>query len=201
MMYGICMEGNEPAFERALFDAHQTFIGVPTLHLFEVGTAAAATALAMTQYMAQHRPNFLVHTVDIPGGWSYGSEAVRTACASEFRLIASVHPAGAQGTLAGPDWTHPIHFAFIDGCHGAACAAADFEAVARHTVPGSVVVFHDTSESCQGVHLQPHCQTGIQVRRALHSLGLLTGQYPDWELVEETHTPHGIAVFRRIIYA
>lgn len=210
LRYGICMEGNEEAFQRALLRGLEVAQQRPTpcgcspecdstwpYRMIEIGTASGQTTRGMADYVASYDRNHRIVTFDIPGGWSLDPHAVELLAKAYPQIEAVVRPGGGRAALDDPSWRGPIHFAFIDGCHGAPCAREDFLAVERHTVPGSVVVFHDTSKSCQGIHLQPHCQTGIDVRRALTDLGLLTNTYPGWQLVEETHTPHGIAVFQR----
>jgi hypothetical protein len=199
--YGICMDGNEPAFERALFLALRNggFRSRP-FYVVEIGTAAAETTAGMAKFIHGVTPHFEIDTFDIPNGWSLVREAVAQVCANEPRIRPLLSERGAQSLLEpDADWPTPIDFAFIDGCHGAPCATTDFLVVEKYAVKGTVVVFHDTSTSCQGIHLQPHCQTGIDVRRALIDMGLLNNTRPGWRLVEETNTPHGIAVFERIV--
>lgn len=77
-------------------------------------------------------------------------------------------------------------YVFIDGCHGAPCVTRDFLEAEKIVRPGGIICFHDTSENCQGNHLQPHCGTGIDARAAVSDLGLLDGTNAAWEYLEET---------------
>lgn len=198
MPYGICMEGNEPAFERALSTVIHTFRSEPLLRLVEVGTAAGGTTRGIAAYLRARGVPFTLHTFDVPGGWSYHAAEVNEIAAQYREVIPIIHEGGMRTWFTTTEWEAPIHFAFIDGCHGLPCVQADFAALARWAVSGSQLVFHDTSVQCQGLHLQPHCQTGIAAREALQQLGLLDNRLPNWRLVEETDAAHGITVVQRL---
>jgi hypothetical protein len=79
-----------------------------------------------------------------------------------------------------------IHFAVIDGCHGAPCVRRDFEAIERAMAQGGIVAFHDAMPEDQGQGYQPHCKQNINVRQALMDLELLpkeiasTADYAEW---------------------
>lgn len=198
MPYGICMEGNEPAFERAMHAAVAAFPDEAIIRIVEVGTAAGGSTRGMAEFFRATRKPFALHTFDIPDGWSYHAEQV-VAIEDEFvEVAAHAFTGGMRGWVTAMNWQETVHFAFIDGCHGAPCAKADFETLEALAVPGTHIVFHDTNDGCQGVHLQPHCQTGIAVRQALRDLGLLDNTRPGWQLVEETNSAHGITVVRRV---
>lgn len=205
MSYGICMEGNEPAFERAIHTAilatsEDRTYRERVLQVVEVGTASGQTARGIAEFMARElgQVDYALNTYDIPEGWSLNWSAVEQVIKDHPQVRAHVVAGGVQVAMAEHGgWEGPVDFAFIDGCHGAPCATRDFLAIARHSVPGSVVVFHDSSPSCQGIHMQPHCRTPINVRKALSDLGLLTGTFKGWKLLEETNANHGITVVQR----
>jgi hypothetical protein len=200
------MEGNDVAFEKALARAmRDTSIFSWPFVVVEIGTASAGTTKGIAAFVEyayglaspQESVPYEIHTFDIPDGWSFFQKDVEAAQKIYPSITSHVLPGGGRAALEDPSWTRRIGFAFIDGCHGAPCAKADFEAVERHSVIGTVVVFHDTNVRCQGMHLQPHCQTGIDVRNALLQLGLLNNTRPGWTMIEETNPAHGIAVFQR----
>lgn len=80
----------------------------------------------------------------------------------------------------------PLHFVFIDGCHGAPCVAADFLAIEDKVAPGGIVCFHDAMPEDQGQHFQQHCGEPINVRKALEDLRLITDGpvRHDWRLLK-----------------
>lgn len=205
MKFGLCMEGNEAAFEKWLLTA--TEIGDDPFRVrqyVEIGAAAGET------WSAAHtiNPHMASLLIDVENGWSLDSESlarlglIRAKSLPECvemilddRDVLSLF--GASRTLTeGFPTGNVIDFAFIDGCHGAPCVKSDFINISRHVRAGSIVAFHDATPKCQGHHMQPHCKTPIDVRRALSELGLLDNKLEGWELVEETNAAHGICFFR-----
>lgn len=134
MSYGICMEGNEQAFERALHTAARApYFREPYLarvmQIVEVGTAGGQTARGIAEFMAREHGDvdYALNTYDIPEGWSLNWSAVEQ--------VIKDHPQ-----------------------------------VRAHVVAG-----------------------GVQVA----ILGLLTGTFKGWKLLEETNANHGITVVQR----
>lgn len=207
--YGICMDGNESAFSDALERA-MTYAAARNerFTFVEIGMATAATTRGIVSHM---RDRWCGATFDLPDGWSlHLAEAQQNLGAACGKVVSAgqdislddarvtVVLESAADVLASRRWTAPIHFAFIDGCHGAPCVTRDFLAIATHAAPHAYVVFHDSTPSCQGVHMQPHCQTPIDVRRALQDLGLLNQTRQNWTLVQETTAPHGITIIKQV---
>lgn len=205
--YGICMEGNEASFADAVAASWRS-----DFRFVEIGMATAQTTRGIIDQVATLGSAWRGFTFDLPDGWSMNLEQATTNLGQAIGdvVLTPGQPLNGQdgkvqvvlqsaaAVLNGPDWTQTIDFAFIDGCHGAACVMQDFAAVAQHARIGAHIVFHDTTPSCQGIHLQPHCGTPIAVRAALNTLGLYTNAVPGWLFVTETTAPHGIAIFRKV---
>lgn len=214
---GICLEGNEPYFLAYL---RRQLAQWPNGTYLEVGAASGQTFAPVVKEIREsvNRDNWAALAIDVPAGWSFNKGMIEAAVpgllvrvhgedleadGESFRgdhLV--VHPAGVRAV----DLAHwpAIRFAFIDGCHGAPCVKADFEYVEKFCVPGSIVAFHDVNKECQGIHIQPHCKTGIAVRQGLAELRLLNpygqGQTrPGWRLLHEvTGVPHACAFFEMV---
>jgi predicted O-methyltransferase YrrM len=198
MKFGICMEGNEETFER-LLERRILERGENPFTYLELGIGAGETLAPVARKIQDFRrdswPAWRVIGVDIPNGWSLNLPAVEQNL-GELRSKAEIHLKPSQQFLIEDTIQNGLDFVFIDGCHGRWCAQADFILLHRHLNPGCVVVFHDASPQCQGMHLQPHCNTGIAVREALQTLGLLENKLPGWNFLCETDAPHGIAAFQ-----
>ena len=204
--YGICMEGNEDAFTDAVELALE-----PNFVYVEIGLANAGTTAGVLQFLNdRNQEHWKIFGIDIPEGWALNMDYCKNALKDVLHDVLTM----PEGPIDTPDKTatiilkpgadvlrtqfpHEISFAFVDGCHGKACAMNDFLAVVEHSKVGTVVVFHDTTPWCQGIHLQPHCGTGIGVRKGIIELGLLNNMFPGWQLIEETNSQHGIVVVRR----
>jgi hypothetical protein len=207
------MTGNESAFTRHLTESLQCCHPWDAFTYVEIGVAEGKTLAVASQIIyaackAAGRPDaWKAIGIDIPEGWSLNEAAV----AANNRFFGGVitrpytAPFGSASLILEPSqqcltvhqWP-PIHFAFIDGCHGKPCAIADFLALEKLMAPGGIVAFHDASEKCQGHHMQPHCRTGIDVRAALKELCLLP---PDkrggWTFLEEPVADHACSFFKK----
>jgi hypothetical protein len=211
---GICMAGNQSCFLGYLMLQLARW---PDGTYLEVGVGGGHTFAPVVRAIrnSANRDNWKALAVDIPDGWSFDKNTILEAmpdldvsdgpwgdtgaslpgAAAVNSLV--VHPRGVHGIDLG-SWP-AIRFAFIDGCHGAPCVKADFEYVEKFTVPGSIVAFHDVNEECQGVHMQPHCKTPIDARRALVDLGLLGDARKGWKLLHEVkEARHACAFFEMV---
>ena len=180
--WGICFAGNESAFCDALDAALTTNARAPFIYA-EIGIGHGDTIRAVSDYLAQSGIDFEINGVDLPTmqGQPVAPENYQHKDRIKFHLIGAddfFKRWQKAGTTAD--------FIFIDGCHGAPCVKADFLNAEKIIKPGGVVAFHDTDPGCQDIHMQPHCQTGIRAREAVHSLGLLDDTRPGWKKIGET---------------
>lgn len=224
---GLCMEGNEAAFWSRLRSAVE---GLPQGVYLEIGVANGDTFGAVAGYLQSHAHgtrDWVAIGLDIRDGWSldanqiirnfpddriivtcarrwlgepgWGQVTIMRAPQNEIEAFNRFDFSRAAGWAAHQ---HPLGFVFIDGCHGYECCKADFAWVEPMVMLGGVVCFHDATAGCQGLHVQPHCGTGIDVRRALKDLGLLPGhgEYRSgWGFLEEVAgAPHGCVFVQRI---
>jgi len=110
----------------------------------------------------------------IPSKCWYGI-AKRDSTAIEV-IVASTNPANIECL---------VNFALIDSCHCLDCVTKTFCGLEPLTKRGCIVAFHDACEEDQGGHIQPHSGRGIEVRKAIQELGLLSGERPGWKFLEE----------------
>jgi hypothetical protein len=195
--WGFCFAGNEGAFCGALDAAVETQPEGKRFVYFEIGIGHGDCLKAVAEYLEQWivHPDldhareaadgimdFELHGVDVP---TYSGHALRAAEMGRAFTRMELHLVGAEAFFkkwrgGSPD------FVFIDACHGKACVKRDFYGVEPLVRPGGVVAFHDTDPECQGLHFQPHCETGIAARAAVDELGLLDGSRKGWRKIGET---------------
>ena len=198
--FGIRFGGCEEEFEAALKGVAVKFTPFVAV---EIGTAGGTTLRAMTDIVRETLGNlpWKVIGTDLPQGWSldwnetarnfggnlnlkhFGEAKLTDVIDAPYNVPSFYLIDGRQ--FVKSNWNQPIHFCFIDGCHGAPCAKADFEAVEPKVPVGGIVVFHDCGEAETGTDWQGHCNQYINVRQALRELGLLDGSRPGWRLVKE----------------
>lgn len=189
--FGIRMGGLEGPLESliaqhlALCDPTQPYT------LVEVGSAGCTTLRAFKDIIvsaAAPQCPWRVFGFDLTEdkAWSLDWEAIRKA----FDGVPAILREAAKGqeqtyavqqmylwlledprTFLRDQFSLPISFAFIDGCHGK-CAGRDFCALETKVAPGGLVVFHDYGEAEQGTDYQLHCREFISVRSYVHRLGL-----------------------------
>lgn len=160
------------------------------LTYLEIGVARGETFGPAVRHLQATGHPFRAIGLDIPGGWSLDLDAIRARVADLHYAEIILRPSQEYLTKIHRG---PIHFLFVDGCHGRPCVMGDFLAAEKFIPLGGVVYFHDTAPEVQGIlgpNLQPHCGTGIDVRSALEELGLLKWNQtqrtrPGWRMGEE----------------
>lgn len=212
MKLGICTAGCEDVFEeflRASFKTDDDFT------YLEVGIADGTTLLAVAKVVEDVIGYCRIVGVDVPECPVFNPEAFQSRAGGSVDTLMFEAKAGTglsvyllpQGVqrpgVVERILPAGINFAFIDGCHGKACAMADFLAVENSIKPGGIVCFHDACEEDQGSSFQAHCQENINVREALCSLGLISQERPGWELIQEVHgdkarNGNGMCFFRKL---
>lgn len=191
--WGFCFSGNEETFCQAIRD---TVEGRDWSYL-EIGVGNGDCLKAVADYMTSLGvESWRIHGVDLAGlagpaieTSTYAPHSFtirRRSCAMHVPPKSiNLYLTSAAVFLAGNKMQFDM--AFIDGCHGAPCVRADFFGVEPLIRKGGIVCFHDTSQSCQGQHMQAHCGTGIDARHAVTELGLLDDTRPGWVKAYETH--------------
>ena len=175
--FGFYLEGSEQTFANMLYLANQP--GAYVYH--EVGIGQGTTLKAVDAILSQFAERHTITGCDVS---SYRGDALNiTSPDISLALVGS-----EEFLRTAP----PANFIFIDACHGAPCVTREFLQAEQIIKPGGVICFHDTDDACQGKHQPQHCGTGIDVRRALYELGLLTSSRPGWRKVAETHGDQSI---------
>lgn len=174
--WGFCMSGNEIQFCEYLDEAAKGLKEGEKFTYYEIGIGNADTMLAVHSWLSQRGIEHDIIGVDLPN-YSGSATQVRVGGIS-LALVGSETFLNNVSKLAD--------FIFIDACHGAPCVTRDFLAAEPKVKKGGIVCFHDTDPNCQGQHMQEHCGTGIDVRRAVEELGLLNNTRPGWKFLNET---------------
>lgn len=196
--WGFCFAGNELAFCDALELAagppglvrafrEGIVVGRPFVY-YEIGIGNGDCLRAACEFLGGLEIPFSIVGVDLPnysgGAAGFPQWQMADGKLQNPRLGISTVFTGAEEFFAR--CKTPADFIFIDGCHGAACVWNDFLGAEKLIQPGGIVCFHDTDPLCQGIHLQPHCGTGIEARAAVMGLGLLDNARPGWKKINET---------------
>lgn len=214
MNLGICTAGCEEAFENHLLSAVAARAG--RFRYLEIGIADGETLEAAHQIIAPR------------GGLAYGIDLPSSEHAQKYKANRSGLDKPTVMLLDGGiqkeipvGFPLAFGFVFIDGCHGKACAMADFLAIEHFVYKGGIVCFHDACREDQGSSFQPHCDENINVRAALIKLGLLTHEPEDfnqlsvpavikdlqprygWKFLDEVHgdksqNGNGMCFFERV---
>lgn len=178
----------------------------------EIGVAYGQTMRAALECVIQLTESWCSVGVDIPDSSIFSlAECARNLSDFDFQRreedgMAVIVPRHRQALIVVcNDWQwscqHPLDWVLVDGCHCQWCVMRDFERVELHVRMGGEVCFHDTSERCQGEDRQPfhgkHCEEGINVRKALLSLGLLDGSREGWKLTSQVEDGNGCMIFRK----
>jgi hypothetical protein len=197
--WGLCMAGNEHVFTQSIL---RLITPGQKFNYLEIGAAEGHTLMAVSQLLASAcGTHWSACGIDIPGGWSLNETDLRARMVPYEKNVTLVLESSSSYLARMPHLS--LDFAFVDGCHGKACVKSDFIALTRHIKPGGVICFHDTPERVQGLHFQPHCQTGIAVRSALKELGLFDNEIRGWRFLGETEGDrlrggHGMALFQSV---
>lgn len=156
--------------------------------LLEIGSAGCVSLRAFRDIIAAVRPDghwrVIGSDLDEAHAWSLDWAEIRAAFDGTPHILREQDDVATYALnqmylmlLADPRQyfrdrlSVPLHFVFVDGCHGK-CAGEDFLAVEHKVAPGGLVVFHDYGEPEQGTDFQCHCREFIAVRSYVHRLGL-----------------------------
>jgi len=219
--WGYMLHGDEEIFIKAIQKAINDTEGW-IFNYVEIGIADSQTLKGITDYLLSLSLTYKCWAtigIDIPEGWEHLH--LRYSEINLGNLLYKIwKPVDSEVTMYSKEiiqwgkasillrpcqdllnnyWNIPIFSAFIDACHGKACGMGDFLAIEQHIVNKGIVIFHDSDEIAQGVHMQAHCKTGIAIRAALIELGLLQNERPGWRMLADISAlpdNHGIAVFQ-----
>lgn len=180
----------------------------------EIGVAAGETFSGVCHAMDMASLPWRAIGVDLAtGGWEFNQASLRNALKPwgvDFldqppTSIGPRQPAivtcGSEVFLRKTGLSFDL--VFIDACHSTPCCTRDFILVEPKVKAGGIVIFHDADPDSQGddFEVQPHCQLGIGVRRALQGLDLLKGGRQGWKLLADTPGakggPRGSVIIQR----
>lgn len=182
MKLGICLQGVEEQFERALRERAKD--GEPFVY-FECGVANCDTWLSVCQVLSTTGALWRTLGCD---PWVHALEAYQKKIEPTFPLSKALMFVQSREQAFATEKERigdRLDFVFIDGCHTKKCVMGDFLAVEPLVVPGGLVVFHDWDNNDKG--FQTHCginENGVLAGAA--ELGLLPisrngwKQLPDW---------------------
>ena len=207
------MRGNTRVFNEHIAFLRQRQAAGQTFNYLEIGAAAGGTLRMAVNLLLNSEQPWKVVGVDVPNGWCLDipmiNQRFADAKTDSQRPLFFEYPHGTVEVMicdGGVQKDFPIDmclwdFVFVDGCHGKACAIADFIKVESQVRPGGRVCFHDASANCQGRDRKQHCggRQGIRVRPALQELGLLDDRRPGWKRVGETFAGRGIVIFEKVL--
>ncbi len=88
----------------------------------------------------------------------------------DFGLEDTVIPIIGRSETVGRDWQTPLGLIFIDGSHAYESVLKDYEAWAKHLMPGGYLVFHD---------IFPDPAKGGQAPYRVYQLAVSSGQYEE----------------------
>jgi cysteine synthase len=75
--HGLCMGGNEEAFARGLYELRERQSEDEEFQYIEIGVASGGTLRTVIEILMQHKKQWRVTGIDIPGGWSLHTEGIR----------------------------------------------------------------------------------------------------------------------------
>lgn len=168
----------------------------------ELGCASAHTLSGVCRVMDALGSEWIAYGVDLAtGGWRYNASDIKdnlkpwgcqfldspTDFPSASIRVPSIATYGSEAFLKEIAGCIPVDVMFIDACHSAPCCTRDFILAERVVRQGGIVIFHDTDIQSQGddFEIQPHCNLGIGVRRAIQAMDLFNGKRIGWKLLAD----------------
>ncbi len=199
---GIGMEGLAPQVKPYVDQICERFSEITYV---EIGVACAVTLSNISAALRDSGKKWRSVGIDLPDGYSLDKNAV-TRNAHRKRLSASITSAnnGSVGnswgqimvylksshTFIPENWTDPIQFALIDGCHCAKCCGTDFLLLEPFIASGGIVMMHDIDEASQ-LQDEPRGHGKREVRNVARDLGLSNGGRPGWTMLAELQSQPG----------
>lgn len=177
---GICMEGLEDRFENEI---RKIAAKSERVCYVEIGIAYGNTLKSVVEILNECKRPFEAFGIDPKPLCGTVPDAVILADYS-YNVL--------------PNWKGIIDVCFVDGCHCKECVTKDFQMVSGLVRPGGLIMFHDFSESAQGVDQGIHGR--IDVRNALKDLGFPDSQPFGCRFDEEWHgstNMGGMAIVRK----
>ncbi len=200
---GIGMEGLAHKVEPYVEQVCATFDEITYV---EIGVAHGTTLTNISSALKDSGKKWRAIGIDLPDGYSLDKNAV-TRNAHRQHL-----PMTIQGVLDGKanpswswinvylksshtfipeNWTDPIQFALIDGCHCAKCCGTDFLLLEPFFVQGAILMMHDIDELSQ-LQQEPRGHGLREVRNVAHNLGLYDSTRPGWKFLDELVSQQGV---------
>lgn len=198
MKLGICCDGLEEAFERAILERakpNEPFV------FMEIGTAYCETFLSVCRILEERKALWRAIAID---PWDKAMDAFLSKIQSEFPIEKALMFCVTREVAFATERKrigNRLDFVFIDGCHSKKCVMGDFQAVEPLVVPRGIVVFHDI-EDVPG-EIQMHCNAERGVREGLEELGLWNQTRPGWKRLpdwqcDKTKNAFSCAVFEKV---
>jgi hypothetical protein len=193
---GIGMEGLAPQVAPFVEQISTQFSEITYL---EIGTAHGVTLTNVCAYIRDHGAKWRGVGLDLPDGYCLEKNAItRNAHVRKLPLSIQSGPSGKVSppfgeitvylknahTFFPENWTDPVQFALIDGCHCAKCFATDFLLLEPFLVSGAIVMAHDIDEISQGQQ-EPRGHGFRGVRNASKDLGIFNSTRPGWTMLAE----------------
>lgn len=202
MKLGICLDGVEEQFERALLERAKP--GQPFVYC-EIGTAHCDTWVSVCRILDStvESDKALWRTIGIDP-WVHAFENYMTKIAPEFgpeKALLLVQTREEAFEKEKERIGDRLDFVFLDGCHSKQCVIGDFLSVEPLVVPGGLVVCHDIDQPPSGI--QAHCNAPCGVKEALEELGLWQNTRPGWKRLpdwtcDKTKNAFSCGVFERL---
>ncbi len=206
------MEGLAPQVEPYVYQVCSQF---PEITYVEIGVAHATTLTNISGTIRDYGRKWRSIGIDLPDGYSLDRNAVtrnahrmRLPLSTESSLNGAVNPKWGQitvyfkssHTFLPENWTDPIQFALIDGCHCAKCVGTDFLLLEPFIVSGGIVMMHDIDEASQSQE-EPRGHGARAVRNVARDLGLFNSTREGWTMLSELQSQPGagnMGVFQKL---